>query len=173
MVAERDPVGSRDIPLPQAGEGGSTKSSRVRETRPHPELRATFSGKQGEGGPRISEGRLRAILSRFYSPLDFFKNDIAAASHEDPLENRSTCQPRARSQRVAAHVVAMLLGFIVRRTVQLDDHSRGNADKIGDMTAYWYLPPGISRTIPRLRRPRHKIVSASVISPRKRRAWAS
>ncbi len=29
-AAERDPVGSRDIPLPLTGEGGSTKSSRVR-----------------------------------------------------------------------------------------------------------------------------------------------
>jgi hypothetical protein len=37
--------------------------------------------------------------------------------------------------------MTMLLGLIVRRTIQLDDHPRGNADKIGDITAYWHLTP--------------------------------
>ncbi len=37
--------------------------------------------------------------------------------------------------------MTMLLGLIVRRTIQLDDHPRDNADKIGDITAYWHLTP--------------------------------
>jgi hypothetical protein len=37
--------------------------------------------------------------------------------------------------------MTMLLRLIVRRTIQLDDHPRGNADKIGDITAYGHLTP--------------------------------
>jgi hypothetical protein len=72
--------------------------------------------------------------------LDFLKNDVAPAGHEIIGKTQNLPAPRAQS-RVAVHVVKTLFGLIVRRTVQLDDDPRGNADKIGDVRAYGYLPP--------------------------------
>jgi hypothetical protein len=68
--------------------------------------------------------------------------------------------------------MTMLLRLIVRRTIQLDDHPRGNADKIGDITAYGHLTPefgadpAITQAAPQDRfRERHFATQA--------RAWAS